>query len=58
MTRDDLPVITCYACREDGCIKCMGTGKLFWASGRSFPYSPEGETRALAFLKRDMEAGR
>lgn len=52
MNRDDLPVITCYACAEEGCAKCGSTGKLFWVGG-AFPYTPEGERAALAFAQRD-----
>ena len=53
---DGPPVLRCWAC--DGgtrprlfnskCFKCDGTGAVFWADGRAFPYTPEGEKRALS----------
>jgi hypothetical protein len=48
---DSLTVLRCWACRGNAtgghkCIKCAGTGNVFWAYGRSFPYTPDGEGRA------------
>mgnify|MGYP001574178023 CR=1 FL=1 len=55
---DDLPVLQCWRCEGtgerhglSGCPQCLGTGKLFWANGYGFPYSPEGEKRARAAQK-------
>lgn len=50
---DDIPVLNCWHCRVDGCPHCSGTGKLFWAHGYSFPYTPEGEARALKWCERN-----
>ena len=52
----DLPVLKCFACdgprSEFYCPKCERTGSIFWV-GRAFPYTPEGEKRALAFLRSE-----
>lgn len=51
---NDLPVLKCFACKADEyfCRKCEGTKSIFWV-GRAFPYTPEGEKRALAFLRSE-----
>jgi hypothetical protein len=55
---DPLVVMRCWHCDFgtgqrgcDRCSKCQGTGSLFWANGRAFPYTPEGEKMA----RRSME---
>jgi hypothetical protein len=51
---DGLPVLKCWACNGESrhCIKCGGTGAIFWVGGYAFPYSPEGEIRARAELAK------
>lgn len=53
MSDDDLTLLRCFICggsgrdREgDECRRCEESGKVFWAGGYSFPYTPEGEKRA------------
>jgi hypothetical protein len=45
---DDLTVLRCHHCSagRDWCAHCQNTRTIFWVSGRSFPYSPEGEKQA------------
>lgn len=57
--REDLTVLRCHHCQGTGCRACAQTGSIFWADGRCYPYTPEGEKRALAAAQRDMaECGR
>jgi hypothetical protein len=45
----------CWSCTGEpqGCQKCGGTGRLFYAYGRSYPYTPEGEKRCLKAIERE-----
>jgi hypothetical protein len=49
---DDLTVLRCWQCKGIGrlgpfpCHKCQTSGQLFWADGRAYPYTPDGEKRA------------
>jgi len=49
--RDDVVVLKCWHCRRSGCQMCHDTGVVFWSYGKSFPYSPAGEQRAIEWAK-------
>jgi hypothetical protein len=54
---DGIPVLVCHHCRgrrDAPCRHCSNTGKMFWVSGYGFPYTPDGETRALRELDRQL----
>lgn len=58
MTDEDVPTIQCWACGGRGsegaiCGKCQNTGRLFFAYGRSFPYTQEGEKRAKSLCRAE-----
>jgi hypothetical protein len=52
----DLTVLDCYHCTgaNPHCLKCKGTGSIFWVGGYSFPYTPEGEIWAKREAARDQ----
>lgn len=55
----DLTRIRCFVCHGEGayvfCTKCDNTGALFWVDGRAYPYTPEGEKRALKDFRRPAQ---
>jgi hypothetical protein len=54
----ELAVLRCWQCDAQQapgwCSKCHGSGSLFWANGRGYPYTPEGEKHARAAAKNDV----
>jgi hypothetical protein len=57
--RNSLPILRCHTCNGGErtpygriCRACDGNGTIFWVRGHSFPYSPEGEERALRYLAK------
>ncbi len=54
---EDIPVIGCHHCGAKGCAHCEQTGLLYWAAGRGFPYTRQGEQDAEAALDSER-AGR
>ena len=55
-TESDLFNVTCWGCSgtgrntQESCLKCQGSGRVFWVNGIAFPYSPEGEKAARQSL--------
>jgi hypothetical protein len=55
---EELTVLACHHCgyfnrhREmDRCVRCDGTGSVFWVSGRSYPNTPKGYDAAVKAKK-------
>lgn len=58
MSEDAIPVLKCWHCDFgsgqrgcDRCSKCDGTGRVFWADGRAYPYTPDGEEAAKTSMR-------
>lgn len=53
---EETTTLRCWRCMggdggANNCHKCSGTGRLFWAGGYAYPYTPEGEKQMREDLR-------